>query len=795
MISITENDQKNLEKMDLQHLFSALSTSERGLSNEEAASRLQKYGRNTVEPKKESKIISLARRFWNPISWMLEITAVVTYIIGKLIDTYIILSLLIFNSIVGFLQENKATDAVEMLNSKIRVMARVKRDSEWNAIGGDELVPGDIVHVRMGDIVPADIKIISGEVLSDQSALTGESKEVKRGSGESIYSGSILKRGEATGLVYATGRNTLFGKTTELVQSAKSQSHLQKLILDIVKYLAAIDTVLVVALLIFSYLTGTSMVEAIPFSLVVLIASIPVALPATFTIASAYGVVDLAKKGALVTRLTAIEDAASMDTICFDKTGTLTKNKLTASDPVSFGCEPEQVVRYALLASDESSQDSIDLAIIDYAKKKGIDADGYSLDKFYPFDPSRKRSEADVIYNGAKIRVGKGAPQILLSLCKFADSEQVMRTAREYAVRGYRTIGVSVETEQGKPQFCGLIPLHDPPREDSKALVQRLKELGLSTKMITGDSAQIAQEISTEVGIGDRVFRMSEFSGDKGSLDSYDAFAEVFPEDKYNIVKALQSSSHITGMTGDGVNDAPALKQAEVGIAVASATDVAKASASIVLTHEGLTDIVSAVEDGRKIYQRMLTYTLSKIIKTVQVAIFLTVSFFIYRFFVTTPFDVILLIFANDFVTISIATDNVSFSRKPEKWRVNSLIGSSISLAVLIVLESFVILETAILMGLNLSQIQTYIFEMLVFSGQFTVYMVRERSRFWKSVPGKWLITASVGDIVFILIISTFGILVTPIPVYMSLLVLLLTFVAMALIDQVKGIIFRHYNI
>ncbi len=795
MAIIAQIDLKSLEKMDIQQIFSALSCTESGLSSQEAASRLAKYGKNAVEARKESRIVSLAKRFWNPIAWMLEITAAVTYILGKLLDTYIILAMLIFNSIVGFLQENKATDAVEMLNKKIRVMARVRRDSTWNAISADELVPGDIVHVRMGDIVPADIKIISGEVLSDQSALTGESKEVRRGPGESIYSGSIMKRGEATGLVYATGGSTLYGKTTELVQSARSQSHLETLILDIVKYLAAIDTILVASLLIFSYITGTDLVDAIPFSLVVLIASIPVALPATFTVASAYGALDLARKGSLVTRLTAIEDAASMDTICFDKTGTLTQNRLTVADPVAFQCDRETLVRYALLASDEASQDSIDMAVIDYARRNGIDSNGYSVDRFYPFDPSRKRTEAEVTFNGKKIRVAKGAPQILLNICKFEDPENVMKIARDYAVRGYRTIGVSAETEQGKPEFCGLIPLHDPPREDSKELVRRLKDLGLSTKMITGDSVQIAQEISTEVGIGSRVFRMSEFSADKSSIDSYDAFAEVFPEDKYNIVKSLQKSSHITGMTGDGVNDAAALKQAEVGIAVATATDVAKASASIVLTHEGLSDIVSAVEDGRKIYQRMLTYTLNKIIKTVQVAIFLTISFFIYRFFVTTPFDVILLIFANDFVTISIATDNVSFSKKPEKWRVNSLMGSSISLAILVVLESFVILQIGIFLGLSVPEIHTYIFEMLVFSGQFTVYMVRERSRFWKSIPGKWLITASAGDIAVVLAISTFGILVAPVPLYASLLVLLLTFVAMALIDNVKGMVFRHYSI
>ena len=771
-----------------------LKSTEAGLTTNDAIERRKTYGRNIIEEKRESGVMKLLRKFWAPVPWMLEITAVFTYLIGKQLDTYIIIALLIFNSIISYFQESKADDAVEMLTERVNVSARALRDGKWNLIPAAELVPGDIVHVRMGDIVPADIKIISGEVLSDQSALTGESEPVRKGKDGRIYSGTVAKGGEATGVVVATGSNTFYGKTAELVNKAKAGSHLESLILSIVKYLAAIDAALVIALIAFAILYGVSILEALPFSLVVLIASIPVALPATFTIATAYGAVDLSRKGALVTRLSAVEDAASMDAICFDKTGTLTQNRISVVNPMPVGCDSGDLIRYAMLASDEASLDSIDMAILAYGKANGIDTGPVTRVKFTPFSPALKRTEATVQINGQTVTVTKGAPQVIAHLCHNNDPEEVMSKVRDLSLKGYRSLGVALMNGD-EWKFCGIIPLHDPPRPDSAKLVGQLKDLGVKARMVTGDSTPIAMEIAREVGIGERICRMADIKTGTVNIDDCDSFAEVFPEDKFTIVTMLQKEGHISGMTGDGVNDAPALKQAEVGIAVASATDVAKASASIVLTHEGISDIVSAVEDGRKIFQRMLTYTLNKIIKTIQVALFLTTSFFIYRFFVTTPFDVILLLFANDFVTMSIATDKVSYSRNPEKWNVRSLVGSSMSLAILILVESFAILEIGLLLGLNVSQIHTFIFDMLVFSGQFTVYMVRSRRRFWDSRPSRWLLTASAADIVAISLISWLGILVTPIPLMDVLLVLLLTFVAMALIDLGKNVIFRHFSI
>ena len=788
------DEDKQYVGLTAEETIKLLSTASDGLTEAEAKNRLDKYGMNTVQEERTNPVLIFLKKFWAPVPWMLEITAVVTFLIGKDVDTYIIISLLLFNGFIGFLQESKADSAVELLSQKIRVNARVIRDKKWKQIPSAELVPGDVVYVRMGDLVPADLKIIFGEVSVDQSQLTGESVPVRRTSNEVIFSGSVLNRGEANCVVLFTGSKTMYGRTAELVKSAKSESHLEKLVIGIVKYLAIVDISLVLGLIVFSLFFKVPLNEVIPFSLVVLIASIPVALPATFTVATTYGALDLSKKGALVTKLSAVEDAATMDSICFDKTGTLTQNRLTVSDPIPFGITTQELISFAMAASNESSLDSIDLAIINYGKKIDATTERFTIKKFVPFDPSTKRTECLIDIDGKEVLVAKGAPQVITEMFEPRRIDEISDKVTSLAVKGYRSIGVGVSRD-GKKEFSGIIPLRDPPLPDSADLIKKLKSLGLKTRMITGDSAPIAKEISKEVGIGENICRISEVRKGEKNVEDCDTFAEVLPEDKFFIVKSLQKTHHITGMTGDGVNDAPALKQAEVGIAVSSATDVAKASASIVLTHPGLSDIVYTVEDGRKIFQRMLTYTLNKITKTIQVVVFLTVSFFIFRFFVTTPFDIILLIFANDFVTMSIATDSVRPSVNPEKWNVRSLLGSSISLAAFMVVESFIALVIALRLGLNQNQIDTFIFDMLVFSGLFTVFMVRERGKFWNSMPGKWLIISTIADITFVSLMSFLGILVTPIGVKFVAISLGLAFLSMVIIDELKGPIFEHYKI
>ncbi len=780
------------EEISLDDLFKKLNSSTSGLSDSGAESRLQTYGYNEVAEKKQNFLLKFLKKFWAPIPWMLEFTIIITFVLGKYDDTVIILFLLVFNGIISFTQESKADNAVDLLKKKLSVQARVLRNGKWNPIEARLLVPGDIVHLRLGDVVPADIVIIDNELEIDQSALTGESLSVTRKKGETIYSSSIVKRGECNGIAVETGSKTYFGKTTELVAAAKTKSHIEELIMRIVKYLIGIDTILVVALILFSIYQGVSLSDVIPFALVVLIASIPVALPATFTIAMALGALHMSKRGEIVTRLSAIEDAASMDTLCMDKTGTITEDRLTIKTPKVYSEDEEALIKYASYASERESEDPIDNAILDYAESKSIKIDYSNRSGFTPFDPAIKRTEAIVKENGKSIRIVKGAPQVIDQLSGTVP-EGYEDDVKYFSSQGFRIITVAVGSET--LEIKGIIPLYDPPRKDSKELISELKQINVSPVMITGDNTLIAEEVAGEIGLDKKLCDTSTIKSNYTGASDCSVFAEVFPEDKYYIVKALQKSGHIVGMTGDGVNDSPALKQAEFGVAVASATDVAKASASVVLTHPGLTDIVDGIKSGRRIYQRMLTYTLNKIMKTIQVAFFLTLSFFVVRFFVTTPFDVILLIFANDFVTMSIATDNVGYSIKPEKWNVKSLIYSSVILSAFLVVEGFVFLYIGLVARMGMNEIHTFIFDMLVFSGQFTVYMVRERKRFFNSMPSRVLLISSILDIIVISAISYYGILVTAIPLKFILISIGITFIWMVFMDSIKNIVFRHYKL
>ncbi len=777
---------------DLDDIYKKLDSSGSGLTSTEASSRLDKYGLNQIVEKKQSMVLKFLSKFWSPIPWMLELTIIITFILGKYSDMLIILILLIFNGIISFTQESRADNAVELLRKKLSVNARVLRDKKWNIIDAKNLVPGDVVHVRLGDVVPADMNIIDGEIQVDQSALTGESLAVSRKTPQLIYSGSTVRRGEATCIVLSTGSKTYFGKTAELVQSAKSKSHIETLIMGIVKDLIAIDTILVIILVLYSLYSGISILDVIPFALVILIASIPVALPATFTIAMALGALHMSKRGEIITRLSAIEDVASMDVLCMDKTGTLTENKLTLGQSRTYGVDENTLIKYAAYASERESEDPIDNAILDYSNTKNINIDLSTRKKFTPFDPSIKRTEAVIIENGKETHIIKGAPQVVASLCGNVP-ENFNSDVVNFSSQGFRIIAVAYG--QDNLNLIGIISLYDPPRKDTKTLIAELKEMYVAPVMITGDNKLIAEEVAGEIGLDKKLCDTNLIKSEEANDIDCSIFAEVFPEDKYHIVKSFQKSGHIVGMTGDGVNDSPALKQAEFGVAVASATDVAKASASVVLTHSGLTDIVDSIKSGRRIYQRMLTYTLNKIMKTIQVAFFLILSFFVVKFFVTTAFDVILLIFANDFVTMSIATDNVSYSTHPEHWNVKSLIYSSIILSSLLVVEGFVFLFIGLNSHLNVSQIHTFIFIMLVFSGQFTVYMVRERRHFYSSLPSKFLMTASAADILVISLLAYFGILVTSIPAIFIYISIGLTFVWMVLMDMVKNLVFRHFQL
>jgi H+-transporting ATPase len=768
---------------------------QRGISSLEARQRLRQYGPNAVAEERAHPWFAFLRKFWAPVPWMLEATIALQLALGKIDEAAFIAALLVFNAVLSFAQESRANQALALLRSRLSVQARALRDGRWQWVPAQELVPGDVVHIRLGDLLPADIRLQDGQVLLDQSALTGESVPVEAAAGAATYAGATVKRGEATGEVTQTGSRTYFGKTAELVRTAKTASHLEGVILTIVKYLVALDGLLVAALLSYALGTGMPLHEVLPFALILLVASVPVALPATFTLATALGAVELAQRGVLVTRLSAIEEAAAMDVLASDKTGTITQNRLTVAALRAFAPHTEDdLLRYAAFASEEASQDPIDLAIVHAARARGVLAQMPRQLQFVPFDPATKRSEAVVEEGGEILHVTKGAPQVVAGLTHGATdwSTEVERLA----ARGHRVLAVAAGAGDAQ-QFCGLVALEDPPREDSAALVHSLRGLGVRVLMVTGDGSATARTVAAQVGIGDRACPPEVLRGQAASnVQDCDVFAGVLPEDKFHLVQSLQRADHITGMTGDGVNDAPALKQAEVGIAVANATDVAKAAASMVLTNAGLSDVLAAVETSRRIYQRMLTYTLNKIIKTLEIAVFLSVGLMLTGVFVVTPLLMVLLLFTNDFVTMSIATDRVNFSRKPDRWHISTLMLTAGALALPVLALSFAVFFAGRdLLRLPLEQLQTLVFLMLVFTGQGNVYLVRERHHFWHSRPSRWLLTSSCVDVLIVSLMAVQGILMAPIsPLLVGGLLALIAAFLLA-VDFVKVQIFAHFGL
>lgn len=752
-----------------------------GLSSDEAKRRLAQYGPNAVVEEKPQNWRLFLHKFWAPVPWMLEATFILEVLLSKWPEAIIIGLLLLFNGVLGFTQERKAQNALALLRERLRIQARVCRDGTWQTLPAAQLVPGDLVHIRVGDIVPADLQITDGNVLVDQSALTGESMPVDCTAGGPLYSASIIRRGEASGEITATGAKSYFGKTAELVRSAGAKSHLEELVLSIVRYLVAMDVVLVVAILAYAMVENIPIAEILPFALILLVASVPVALPATFTLATAVASLRLVHRGVLVTRLAAIEEAAAMNDLCSDKTGTLTQNALSLGTVLPWPQIPsDDLLGMAALASDSSTQDPIDLAILQAASKGQIQVP--SREQFVPFDPATKRSEGTFNRDGASWRALKGSPQIIAQLCGNTDWE---KSTTELAQTGARVLAVAAGPE-GKPAFLGLLALSDPLRPDAADVVQHLQGLGVQVRMVTGDSLETAQTVAQALRIDGQVCGRDHITEDCG------VYAGVFPADKFHLVQALQKKGRIVGMTGDGVNDAPALKQAEMGVAVESATDVAKAAASIVLTTPGLQGVLEAVLTGRRVYQRMLTYTLNKIVKVFQVALFLSLGFLFFRSFVVTPLLVLLLLFANDFVTMSLAEDNVRPSPQPDRWAIRTLVFSSLAIAVAWLIYIFAVYAVGRILHLAMADIQTLDFLGLVFSGLANVFLVREREHLWASRPGTFLAIASLVDILIVSALAIGGWLMTPIPWIFVLGLLAATVLYTLLLDQIKVPLLRR---
>ncbi|MDE2063284.1 MAG: plasma-membrane proton-efflux P-type ATPase [Bradyrhizobium sp.] len=767
-----------------------------GLTDAEASRRLANFGRNEIPEQHQRPLLALLKRFWGPIPWMLEATIAIQLLLERRTEAAIVAALLVFNAAISVIEEGRANRALALLRGRLTTRARVLRDGQWRSVPAAELVPGDAVHLRMGDLAPADVKITDGNVLLDQSALTGESVPVEAGAGKLAYAAAVVRRGEATGEVVATGLRTYFGKTAELVRTAKSTSHLETTVLSIVKILMILDALLVCILLLYAAWAGLPFADVAPFALILLVASVPVALPATFTLATALGSSELAHHGVLVTRLSAVEEAAGMDVLCTDKTGTITENRmaLAAASPLAPASE-DQLLYWAALACDPATQDPIDLAILNAAAARNLPTALPQRLEFVPFDPARRFSLGRYQDRTGPLCVVKGAPQAVAALV--ANAPDVGALSAQLAAAGNRVLAVAAGSDTDHLRLAGLLALDDPPRADSGTLVKGLQDLGVRVVMVTGDSVATACAIAQRVGIGSRgatAEAMERLDADR-ALD-HDVYARVFPEHKIQLIRLLQEAGHVVGMTGDGVNDAPALKQADVGIAVASATDVARASAGIVLTAPGLVDALSAVQISRRIYQRMLTYTINKIMKTLEIAVFLSIGVILTGTFVITPLLIILLLFTNDFVTMSITTDNVSYSQKPDRWNVRTLMFVGAALAALVLVLSFAVFFTGRdMLHLPLAQLQTLVFVMLVATGQGNVYLVRERGHFWRSRPSALLVASSIADLFVVGLMASKGVLMAPVSPALLGALLLAVVAYLLVLDQVKVFIFRRFNV
>ncbi|MGA3289593.1 MAG: plasma-membrane proton-efflux P-type ATPase [Candidatus Bathyarchaeia archaeon] len=743
----------------------------KGLTSDQVKERQRRYGLNEVAEKQPNPVLAFAKKFWGLTAWMLEVAIVLSFVLGKYLDVYIITALLLINAILGFIQERQATRAVGALKQRLQLKARVLRDGVWQTLNAAEVVPGDVIRARLGDFVPADFKILDAEATVDQSAITGESLPIDKKTGDIVYSGSLVRKGEVTGVVNATGIHTYFGKTAQLVQLAKPKLHMEEVISSLMKWLLVLVVSLLVITAVVSWVRGVNLLDVVSLALVLLVSAIPVALPTMFTITMALGSFELARKGVLVTRLSASEDAALMDVLCADKTGTITENKLSIADIAELNKHTkDDALIFGALASQKANQDPIDLAFFTALEDKKIKLDEYKQKKFIPFDPSTRKTEAIVEKKGETFRVIKGAVSAVMQACGAKEDEKatIEQKMDVLANKGYRVMAVAIGADESALEMVGLVGLYDKPRKDSAKLIAKLRSLGISVKMLTGDSLPIAKQIAQEVGLGDKVSRMADVESTRSQdgmvaaevVDKSDGFAEIYPEGKYRIVKGLQAEKHVVGMTGDGINDAAALKQAEVGIAVSNATDVAKGSASVVLTEEGLSNVVNLVVTGRMIYQRILTWIFNKIVKTFQVVLFVIIAFLLTGLFVVSAFQVVLLLFLVDFVTISLSTDIVRPSEKPETWNITPLVKGATILGVASVLESLGLLYLGLnYLGLsNTAALNTFSFDMLLFGGLFTIFVVRERGNFWRSKPSRPLLIAIIADIVISSIISITGI-------------------------------------
>jgi len=819
----------NLEKADLDTVYSQLGTSVNGLSTAEARSRLEKYGPNALVEKEVSDLEKFLRFFWGPIAWMIEAAAFLSLLMGHWADLTIILVLLFYNAISGFWQERKASDALAALKAGMAPQATALRDGEFATIDAADVVPGDVVRIKLGEVVPADVRFIDGEYISiDQAALTGESLPVSKKIGDEGYSGSIAKKGEMTAVVIGTGNNTFFGRTASLVASAGGgASHSAKATTQIGDFLIFTSVILCVILVGFELYQDVvvqakwhwaDLADIARTVLVLLIASIPVAMPTVITVTNSLGAQALAKKKAIVSRLEAIEELAGVDILCSDKTGTLTKNILTLGDPTLFAARSaDELILAGALASEKGSEDAIDKAVSGGLKDPKA-LDGYKLTRFIPFDPVGKRTEGQVTDpQGNALSFSKGAPQVIIDLCKL-DNETAAKangTVADLAAKGMRALGIAESSDQGKTwRFLGILSMLDPPRDDSRETIEHAKEHGLQVKMVTGDDVAIGSQISGQLGMGTHLIAAADmFTKDMDmshlpepiteNVERADGFGRVFPEHKYAIVHALQDRGHVIAMTGDGVNDAPALKQADCGIAVSGATDAARAAAALILTAPGLSTVIDAIDESRKIFERIINYILFRVAMTLDIMFVVVLATLFFGFSPLTAVMIILIALLDDVPIMTIAYDNTLLPREPVRWHMRRLLLVSGFMGLMAVAQTFGLLlvgmewlsnpEWQSWINLTQEQIQTAVFLQIVAGGHLLLFVMRSRATIFSPPwPSKPLFLAIVGTQVLAVLICGFGWFVPAIPWVVIGLVWAYMLVWMIVLDLVKLMLYSR---
>jgi len=768
-------------------------TPQTGLTSEEAQQRLEQAGPNAIVDVARHPLRRILLKLWAPVPWMLEAAIILQLVLGDDVEAGVVALLLIFNSAIGYFQEGRAQATLDALKSRLALVASVRRDGVWGTVQAATLVPGDVVKLSLGTIVAADVRLIEGSMLVDQSMLTGESLPIEASVGFEVYAGALVRRGESVAQVIATGERTKFGRTAELVRSAKVESSQQKTILHVVRNLALFNGAVTLLLTVYALLLPLPVVDILPLVLVALLSSIPVALPSMFTLAAAVGARALARQGVLPTSLSAVDEAAGIDILCADKTGTLTRNSLAVMSIRSIpGFDEGHVLGLAALASSDGGQDSVDAAIRDAALRQPV-TDGPELITFIPFDPAAKLAEATVRFvNGALVRVVKGAFSAVKGLSEsHPDASGIVD---KLEAKGFRVLAVASGLP-GKLKLAGFIALSDPPREDSASLVTELAGLGVRTVMVTGDARTTAEVVASSIGITGPVWAKTPLPEDI-QADKYSIFAGVLPEDKYRLVKALQKGGHIVGMCGDGANDAPALRQAQMGVAVSTATDVAKSAAGIVLTEPGLSGIVASVKEGRATFQRILTYTLRSIIHKVVQVLFLASGLMMTGQAILTPMLMVMMMVFGDFLAMSSSTDNVRPSPRPSVWQTGKLTVAGVILGLFDLLFCVSSLATGkFILGLDIVALRTLAVVTLVFSGQAVFYVSRERQHFWSSRPGRWLLVSSVVDLAIVSLLAINGILMAALPASIVAGVFAAAIVLAFLLDAMKVVVFHHLKI